>query len=237
MCYVRVLRRDAKRCTCSLTHYFTHSLHHSLTHSLTHSSGASRVDYRETIEKGDPDILTPDVAHNENMIPAHVTEQAATGAKKCGRCSLHGCLDARRIEIVPGTGGRCDACLKIVCIKCDGCKCYKCEYATRRCEVCLALSLEKPALYLLMEPAAAFPNTNNRLLECNICKVLHSQRTRIASEVRKKKRRESCGYKLNDFGPRMTHRVKLHLRKWRATVVTRGWQPGDRRISRSLTSV
>ena len=171
------------------------------------------------------------------MIPAHVTEQAATGAKKCGRCSLHGCLDARRIEIVPGTGGRCDACLKIVCIKCDGCKCYKCEYATRRCEVCLALSLEKPALYLLMEPAAAFPNTNNRLLECNICKVLHSQRTRIASEVRKKKRRESCGYKLNDFGPRMTHRVKLHLRKWRATVVTRGWQPGDRRISRSLTSV
>ena len=197
--------------------------------------GASRVDYRTVTGPDDPFLLTPSVPHKDDMIPSTITEEEVVAAKKCGRCALHSCLDARRIEIVPGIGGQCDACLKVSCTKCEGCKCYtRCDYVTSRCDDCVALATKKPDKYSL---TPAFPVTSKPYVECYICKALHSERNKDASERRRKRRKLSCRYKINDFGARHAHRVKLHLRRWRANVILRGWKDQDPRKSRSLMSV
>ena len=197
--------------------------------------GASRVDYRTVIGSGEPFLLTPDVPHKDEMIPVTITEEDVVASKTCGRCALHSCLDARRIEIVPGIGGQCDACLKVSCTKCEGCKCYtRCDYVRRRCDECVDLTSKEPDKYSL---TPAFPVTSNPYVECYICKTLHSKRNKEASERRKKRRKISCGYKINDFGARVAHRVRLHLRRWKATVITRGWKDQDPRKSLSLMSV
>ena len=177
------------------------------------------------------------------------------------RCDRHKCLKAENMEIA--CGGQCDGCMQVVCTRCDRCKCYQSGYSSRRCDECMKLHSKDREKYPLQP---AFPSSRAKLVICNICTLLASDRTRNAEKARRDERNASAyryvrmhvcecrsvvcvcahyfiAYVLilyRDLGygnRRQEERITLHLRKWRALCTRDNLKPNSKEASRLLSSL